>query len=93
MAAIRTAAQKVNKDFGKKPTSNGNSNKSRKKTRKEKRLAQEIKAFKATVAEKEETISAMRSAVPTTAVLEPNPPERPTQRATINGRVSTVLFD
>ena len=93
LAAIRTAARKVNKDFGKKPTPNNNSNKPRKKTRKEKRLAREIKALKATVAEREETISAMRSAAPTPAASEPNATERPTQRATINGRAATVMFD
>ena len=93
LAAIRTAARKVNKDFGKKPTTTNNSNKPRKKTRKEKRLTREIKALKATVAEKEETISAMRSATPTPAGSESNPTERPTQRATINGRAATVMFD
>ena len=94
LAAIRTAARKVNKDFGKKPNSNGNSTKPRKKTRKEKRLAREIKALKATVAEKDETISAMRSAVPnTSAPVNNNPLEGPTQRATINGRAATVLFN
>ena len=53
----------MNKDFGKKPRSNGNSNKGpRKKTHNEKRLACEIKALKATVPEKKETILAMRTA-------------------------------
>ena len=93
LTAIRTVARKVNNDFGKKPTSNGNSNDPREKTRKEKRLAREIQVLKVTVSEKGGTISAMRSAAPTTPASEPNPLERPTQRATINGRAATVLFD
>ena len=93
LAAIKTAARKVDKDFGKKPKENGNSNKPKKKTRKEKRLAREIKALKAAVAEKEETISAMRSAAPAASVPDANPLERPTRRATINRRAATVLFD
>ena len=94
LAAIRAAARKVNKDFGKKPSSNGGNGKGpRKKTRKEKRLAREIKAPKATVAEKDETISAMRTASSTSAAPEGNSTDRPTQRATINGRAATVFFD
>ena len=88
------AARKVDKDFGKKPGSNGKSNKGpKKKTRKEKRLAREIKALKASVAEKDETISSLRSASANSSVAEQNPLERPTQRATINGRAATILFD
>ena len=47
MAAIRTAARKVDKNFGKKAKGNGQPNNPKKKTRKEKRLAREIKALKA----------------------------------------------
>ena len=93
LAAIRTAARKVDKNFGKKPKGNGQPNNPKKKTRKEKRLAREIKALKAAVAEKEETISAMRSAAPNASSTDSNPTKRPTQRATINGRAATVLFD
>ena len=93
LAAIRVAARKVDKDFGKKP-GNGNSNKGpKKKTRKEKRLAREIKALKASVAERDETISSLRSTSNNSQSTEQNPLERPTQRATINGRAATVLFD
>ena len=94
LAAIRAADRKVNKDFGKKPSSNGGNGKGpRKKTRKEKRLAQEIKALKATVAERDEAISAMRTASSTNAAPDETPTDRPTQRATINGRAATVFFD
>ena len=99
LSAIRTAARKVNKDFGKKPKSDGNkSNGPKKKTRKERKLARKIKALEEAVAEKEETISAMRSAAASSNPQNSNPQnsnplERPTQRATINGRSATVLFD
>ena len=94
LAAIRTAARKVNKDFGKKPASKGNGKKSKRKSRKERKLSREIKALKASVAEKEETISAMRSmASNSNSENDSNPLERPTQRATINGRAATVLFN
>ena len=93
LAAIRTAARKVNKDFGKKPAQNGGANKKKKKkSRKEKKLAREIKALKATMAEREEEISAMRSAGNCTQPTASNPLERPTQRATINGRAATLFF-
>ena len=94
LAAIRVAARKVDKDFGKKPGSNSKSNKGpKKKTRKDKRLAREIKALKASIAEKDETISALRSGSTNPPATDQNPLERPTQRATINGRAATVLFD
>ena len=60
-----------------------------KKTRKAKRLTHEIKALEAAAAEKEETISAMRSAAPNTSAPDANPLERPTQGATINGRAQS----
>ena len=92
LAAIRTAVRKVDKDFGKKPAQNDGANKKKKKSRKEKKLAREIKALKATMAEREEEISAMRSAGNCTQPTASNPLERPTQRATINGRAATLFF-
>ncbi len=91
--AIRTAAaRKVNKGFGKKPASNGNGKKSKKKYRKEKKLAREIKALKATMV-KEGTISAMRTTRSTSTTTDTNQLEFSTQQATINGRAATFLFD
>ena len=63
LLAIRTVARRVNKDFGKKSSlmiikNNG----PKKKTREERRLVRKIKALDEAVMEKEETISAMRSA-------------------------------
>ena len=94
LAAIRTAARKVNKDFGKKPPQSGNNSKNakRKKTRKQRKLENEIKALKISVAEKDDTVSAMQSSTESTSASTA-PLERPTQRATVNGRAATILFD
>lgn len=96
LAAIRTAARKVNKDFGKQPKENVQK---KKKSRQEKKLAREIKALKATMPERDETISAMMSN--SSAMVNnsgstnttTNPLDCPTQRATVNGRAATVMFD
>ena len=97
LSAIRTAARKVDKNFGKKPKPNTSNINKKKKSRKEKKLTREINALKATVAEQVDTIAAMRTNNSSTTSTEntnaSNPLDRPTQRATVNGRAATVLFD